>query len=84
MRAKMDPKSTPQVMVLVGMLIGEPLVFDVPTLEFEEPEPDPEALLVALVTFAPLLTGEREDLKSAVGSFDTLVHDPPDVVELGS
>jgi len=82
MRAKVDPTSTPQIIILGSMHIGAPLVCDELELEFEEPEPDPDQE-VELVAFAPLLTGKRADVKSTAGSLDTVLHVPPDVVVLG-
>jgi len=58
--------------------IRAPLVCD--ELKFEGLGPDEE---FELETFAPLLTGKREDVKSTVGSLDTVVHVPLELVVLG-
>lgn len=80
MRNNVDPTS----MAHMGfMLAGAPPVCDELDLEFED-SADPNEEPVELVEFAPLLTGKREEVKSTVGSLDTVVQVPPDSVVLGS
>jgi len=80
MRAKMDPTSAPQGTIPEFKPIDVPLVFDEVELEFEES--DTVTFEFEFELFTPLLTGE--DVKSTVGSLDTVFHVPPDVVVLGS
>lgn len=83
MRAKMDPASTPQSTILEFIPVGAPFVFDEVEVEFDESDTDEAFELEE--EFEPLLTGEREDAKSAVGRLDTVFHVSPDsdVVVLG-
>jgi len=71
MRAKVEPKSTPQVINLGLMPFGAPL--DCDEVEFEDE-----------LAFAPLLTGKIAVEISIFGSLETVCHVPLGVVTLGS